>query len=163
MCCTYHAAARSFGPAVISGIWTDQWIFWVGPFCGGILGATVYEVFFRLTRSEDDDESSSGDSKSQQGSGGGGPQHFADFSGAVGHRDHDHPGASEMLLPAYMGAKGASSGRHHNARPAQAQGARTSANNIATPPDTQSPEAVDQVPLEPAPYSYRGHPAIKAV
>ena len=30
--------ARSFGPSVISGVWTGWWIYWVGPVIGGLLG-----------------------------------------------------------------------------------------------------------------------------
>lgn len=37
--------ARSFGPAVASGIWEGQLIYWVGPIIGGILAALVYERF----------------------------------------------------------------------------------------------------------------------
>jgi MIP family channel proteins len=39
--------ARSFGPAVVSGVFTDQWIFWVGPFSGALVAALLYELFFR--------------------------------------------------------------------------------------------------------------------
>ncbi|MFC1963862.1 MIP family channel protein [Chloroflexota bacterium] len=38
--------ARSFGPALVSGFWTNHWIFWVGPLVGGGLGALVYEYIF---------------------------------------------------------------------------------------------------------------------
>jgi aquaporin NIP len=36
--------ARSFGPAMIAGIWTDQWIYWIAPILGAVLGALGYQV-----------------------------------------------------------------------------------------------------------------------
>src|SRR3954469_22473590 len=39
--------ARSFGPALASGTWTDFWIYVVGPVVGAALGAFVYQ-FIRV-------------------------------------------------------------------------------------------------------------------
>ena len=33
---------RSFGPALVSGTWTDHWLWWVGPCCGSTLAALVW-------------------------------------------------------------------------------------------------------------------------
>ena len=35
--------ARSFGPALLSGVWTDHWVYWLGPIAGAILGALLYQ------------------------------------------------------------------------------------------------------------------------
>jgi len=34
--------ARSFGPAFVGLIWTDHWVYWIGPVMGSALGALVY-------------------------------------------------------------------------------------------------------------------------
>jgi aquaporin NIP len=35
--------ARSFGPALLAGVWRDQWVYWLGPVIGAVLGAAVYQ------------------------------------------------------------------------------------------------------------------------
>jgi aquaporin TIP len=34
--------ARSFGPALVQGIWTDFWVYWVGPTIGAVLAALLH-------------------------------------------------------------------------------------------------------------------------
>jgi MIP family channel proteins len=36
--------ARSFGPALMAGIWSDQWIYWLGLILGASFGALTYQV-----------------------------------------------------------------------------------------------------------------------
>ncbi|XP_076334598.1 aquaporin-like [Tachypleus tridentatus] len=38
--------ARSFGPAVISGVWEYHWIYWLGPILGGIVAGIIYQHMF---------------------------------------------------------------------------------------------------------------------
>ena len=38
--------ARAFGPAIVSGYWQDQWVYWVGPMLGGGVAALLYDRFF---------------------------------------------------------------------------------------------------------------------
>jgi aquaporin TIP len=41
--------ARSFGPALATGEWEDQWIYWVGPLLGAAVAALLYvRVILRL-------------------------------------------------------------------------------------------------------------------
>lgn len=35
--------ARSFGPALVTAVWRDHWIYWIGPLGGACLGALVYQ------------------------------------------------------------------------------------------------------------------------
>ncbi|XP_075231516.1 aquaporin AQPAe.a-like isoform X2 [Lycorma delicatula] len=42
--------ARSFGPAFVSGKWTSQWIYWLGPFLGAVMASTLYQIFFSEPR-----------------------------------------------------------------------------------------------------------------
>ncbi|KAK1266404.1 Aquaporin TIP2-1 [Acorus gramineus] len=44
--------ARSFGPAVASGDFTDNWVYWVGPLIGGGLAGLVYTYAFMCTTHE---------------------------------------------------------------------------------------------------------------
>jgi len=38
--------ARSLGPAVVADVWTEHWVFWVGPLVGSGLAALVYKYAF---------------------------------------------------------------------------------------------------------------------
>lgn len=39
--------ARSFGPAVVGNHFENLWVYWIGPICGGIFGAIVYQMAFQ--------------------------------------------------------------------------------------------------------------------
>lgn len=38
--------ARSFGPALVSWVWTNHWLYWVAPLLGGALAGIVYARIF---------------------------------------------------------------------------------------------------------------------
>jgi MIP family channel proteins len=42
--------ARSFGPAFVVRLWSDHWVFWVGPLVGGALAALVHQSLTRPER-----------------------------------------------------------------------------------------------------------------
>jgi MIP family channel proteins len=35
--------ARSFGPALVAGVWSNQWIYWLAPIIGASLGGLLYQ------------------------------------------------------------------------------------------------------------------------
>uniref|UniRef100_A0A6V7JY26 Aquaporin n=1 Tax=Bracon brevicornis TaxID=1563983 RepID=A0A6V7JY26_9HYME len=49
--------ARSLGPTVILGVWTNHWIYWVGPMVGAIIAGGMYKTTLG-NKSKDDDEAS---------------------------------------------------------------------------------------------------------
>lgn len=38
--------ARTFGPAIATGMWADHWVYWVGPIVGGVVAAVLYEMVY---------------------------------------------------------------------------------------------------------------------
>ena len=39
--------ARSFGPALITGNFNYQWIYWIAPIIGGLISAGVYKALHK--------------------------------------------------------------------------------------------------------------------
>jgi aquaporin Z len=37
--------ARSFGPALVSGIWTAHWLYWLAPIMGAVLAVGINNFF----------------------------------------------------------------------------------------------------------------------
>ena len=40
--------ARSFGPALVAGVWSNHWVYWLGPFVGAAVSIFVYDVCFSV-------------------------------------------------------------------------------------------------------------------
>jgi glycerol uptake facilitator-like aquaporin len=38
--------ARAFGPDLVQNVWSDAWVWWVGPLAGGALAALLYEYLY---------------------------------------------------------------------------------------------------------------------
>ena len=36
--------ARSLGPGIVGGVWTDQWVYWIAPLVGAALGWGIYKL-----------------------------------------------------------------------------------------------------------------------
>ncbi|XP_050510894.1 aquaporin AQPAe.a-like isoform X1 [Diabrotica virgifera virgifera] len=45
--------ARTFAPALLLGNFKDQWVYWIGPNIGAILGCGIYKVLFALPEEEE--------------------------------------------------------------------------------------------------------------
>ncbi|XP_063806811.1 aquaporin-2-like [Pseudophryne corroboree] len=45
--------ARSFGPALFTGIWEHHWVYWIGPMMGAFLAGASYEFFFASSASRE--------------------------------------------------------------------------------------------------------------
>jgi MIP family channel proteins len=42
--------ARAFGPQLVQNVWSDWWVWYIGPLVGGALAALAYEVFYLRSR-----------------------------------------------------------------------------------------------------------------
>jgi aquaporin Z len=38
--------ARAFGPQLVGDHWADAWVWYVGPFCGAVIAAVVYDLLY---------------------------------------------------------------------------------------------------------------------
>ena len=48
--------ARSFGPAVASGVFLHHWVYWAGPILGAAFGALLYKFLHRMDVAEKEEE-----------------------------------------------------------------------------------------------------------
>jgi MIP family channel proteins len=40
--------ARSFGPALVAGVWSNHWVYWLGPFLGAAVAIFIYDFCFSV-------------------------------------------------------------------------------------------------------------------
>lgn len=57
--------ARSLGPALVAGVWSDQWIYLVGPLLGACLGAGIYQLLRAYPRANQPEASLNETSESE--------------------------------------------------------------------------------------------------
>ncbi|XP_043276707.1 aquaporin AQPAn.G isoform X2 [Venturia canescens] len=49
--------ARTLGPAVILGVWSNHWVYWAGPLIGAIVAGGLYKLGLRPKNKEEDEAS----------------------------------------------------------------------------------------------------------
>nr|CAD7457412.1 unnamed protein product [Timema tahoe] len=49
--------ARTFGPAVMTGIWENHWVYWAGPLLGGVCAGLVYRFLFQAKKGDEETSS----------------------------------------------------------------------------------------------------------
>nr|ARA90634.1 water aquaporin 1 splice variant 1 [Amphibalanus improvisus] len=58
--------ARSFGPALVTGLWDNHWVYWAGPVFGGLLAGGLYATAFRAGRLHSASDSDREDTKMEK-------------------------------------------------------------------------------------------------
>lgn len=45
--------ARSFGPALVSNLWENHWVYWVGPMIGGLVAGVIYRFVLKSSKGDE--------------------------------------------------------------------------------------------------------------